>query len=314
MKMLIIFVFAVFVLFFEQGCEQNNNIPDDGPTYGKIVISADQTLQPITDAEINAFQGLYTRASITAVYKPESEVFADLMNEKTKLVIATRELNSEEIKVFNERKIYPVTVKVAYDAVALISNKKYPELQLTFDKCKEIFNGKITDWKDAGRKNDPGKIIIVVDNKNSSTIRIVREKLNITQIPADIYALKNSREVVTYVSNNKNAIGVIGVNWIINNSDSTTNNFLKEVNVVSISPPDSSKGAGEFYQPYQAYIAEKYYPLWRNVYMINGEPRNGLGAGFIAFVAGEKGQRVILKSGLVPATMPVRLVEIKDQL
>jgi phosphate transport system substrate-binding protein len=45
--------------------------------------------------------------------------------------------------------------------------------------------------------------------------------------------------------------------------------------------------------------------------MICREPYSGLGTGFVSFVAGDQGQRIILKSGLVPATMPVRLIQVK---
>jgi len=47
--------------------------------------------------------------------------------------------------------------------------------------------------------------------------------------------------------------------------------------------------------------------------MVSRESFSGLGSGFISFVAGEKGQRIILKSGLVPATMPIRLVKVKKE-
>jgi phosphate transport system substrate-binding protein len=47
--------------------------------------------------------------------------------------------------------------------------------------------------------------------------------------------------------------------------------------------------------------------------MVSREARAGLASGFIAFVAGEKGQRVVLKAGLVPATMPVRIVEVNNK-
>jgi phosphate transport system substrate-binding protein len=66
-----------------------------------------------------------------------------------------------------------------------------------------------------------------------------------------------------------------------------------------------------FCKPYQGYIAERSYPFCRDVYMISRETFSGLGTGFVSFVAGDQGQRIILKSGLVPATMPVRLIEIR---
>jgi phosphate transport system substrate-binding protein len=71
-----------------------------------------------------------------------------------------------------------------------------------------------------------------------------------------------------------------------------------------------SRGDSEAYQPYQAYVAQNLYPLIREVVIVSREARTGLGSGFFTYVANDKGQRVVLKAGLVPATMPVRIVEI----
>ena len=68
-----------------------------------------------------------------------------------------------------------------------------------------------------------------------------------------------------------------------------------------------------YYQPYQAYLAGNEYPLLRDVVMISREARSGLATGFMAFVASDKGQRIVLKSGLVPATMPIRIVEVNNE-
>ena len=92
--------------------------------------------------------------------------------------------------------------------------------------------------------------------------------------------------------------------WVSDAEDSTANSFLKSVRVAGISLEEDP------YQPYQAYIAQKQYPLTREVVVISREARSGLGSGFLTFVASDKGQRVVLKAGLVPATMPVRIVEI----
>src|SRR5205823_11249636 len=97
----------------------------------------------------------------------------------------------------------------------------------------------------------------------------------------------SNAEVIDYVSNNKNAIGIISVNWISDRDDPTANKFLNKVKVVALSPPDSSKYSKEYFKPYQAYVALKQYPLIRDVFIINREGRNGLGTGFAAFVAGD---------------------------
>jgi phosphate transport system substrate-binding protein len=73
---------------------------------------------------------------------------------------------------------------------------------------------------------------------------------------------------------------------------------------------DSTGMQLDYYKPYQAYIALKNYPLTRDVMIINREGRNGLGTGFASFVAGDKGQRMIRLMGLLPATMPVRIIQV----
>ena len=48
--------------------------------------------------------------------------------------------------------------------------------------------------------------------------------------------------------------------------------------------------------------------------MQNYQPNLGLGIGFSAFLTGDRGQRIVLKSGLVPATMPGREIIIRDDI
>jgi phosphate transport system substrate-binding protein len=122
----------------------------------------------------------------------------------------------------------------------------------------------------------------------------------------NVFAVKSNPEVIEYVSKNKNALGFLSVNWISDSDDSLTTNTLKKVKITAIAKDQNS----EAFKPYQAYIKTKEYLFTRSVYMINRQTRAGLGMGFVSFVAGDKGQLMILKAGLVPAIAPVRLVHI----
>ena len=77
-----------------------------------------------------------------------------------------------------------------------------------------------------------------------------------------------------------------------------------------MAPPGSGANP-EYYKPYQAYIALKHYPLIRDVYSISREARAGLGTGFASFIASDKGQMIVRRAGMLPATIPVRIVDIK---
>jgi phosphate transport system substrate-binding protein len=123
--------------------------------------------------------------------------------------------------------------------------------------------------------------------------------------------VKDNAEVIDFVSKNPDAIGIVSVNWISDKDDHTSMNFLKKINIVAVSQQLSSDNS--YYRPYQGFIYDKSYPFVREIYLISRETFKGLGSGFIQWATAEQGQRIVLKSGLVPATMPIRLVQIKHQ-
>jgi phosphate transport system substrate-binding protein len=303
----ILFIFSIIACNQNQG--QN---PEDTPTSGKINISVDETFKPIIDTEINTFQSIYTYAKVNASYKPEGNAFEDLLNDSVNLIIVTRDLTPQEKKHFEDLKLYPRITKIAYDAVAFITNNSNPDSQFTDDQVKKIISGQISKWNQIDPKSQNSNIQLIFDNNNSGTFRYLKQYAGNQDLSKNISAAKSSEAVIDYVSKNKNALGVLGVTWVSDRRDSTLMSFVNKVRVVEVSPPDSSEGRGEYYKPYQAYIATKYYPLWRTVYIVSREARAGLATGFASFVAGDKGQRIILKSGLVPASQPVRLVELKN--
>jgi phosphate transport system substrate-binding protein len=54
--------------------------------------------------------------------------------------------------------------------------------------------------------------------------------------------------------------------------------------------------------------------LARELYIVNCQGFSGLGMGFASFVAGDIGQRIILKSGLLPYKVPPRKLSIRNQI
>jgi phosphate transport system substrate-binding protein len=131
-------------------------------------------------------------------------------------------------------------------------------------------------------------------------------------LPKYCYSTESSAEVINYVEKHPNSLGIISVNWISDRQDSTSFSFLSRISTVAITSEFYSEGP-DFYQPHPAYIADRSYPFIRDVYAINRETFPGVGSGFIMFVAGDQGQRIVLKSGMVPATMPVRLIQVSKE-
>ena len=289
--------------------------PTDNMTSGEISISVDQTFQPILEAELESFHNIYQYAKVNAEYKSEAEAFNSLLDQSSRLIVASRALNDEERKVFESWKIVPKEILLAYDAVAFVINPENTDSSLSEVNMMKILTGEAKNWSDLyensplkGKNSD--KITLVFDHPGSSTVRYIRDSvLQGKALTEDVFSANGNAEVIDYVAENKGAIGIIGVNWVSDRDSQEIQGFLRKVTVMELQAPYTSVRPGQYFQPYQGYIKMGVYPLIRPIYALSWEPRNGLGTGFAHFCAGEKGQRVILKSGLLPANIPFRVVE-----
>lgn len=309
MKKINVLLAVAMLTVMSSGCGSSGKI-DETPTRGNIKISVDESYTLVMDSQVSTFEAIYTYAVIRASYKNEVDCFKDLLNDSVRLIVANRQLTPSEEQNLRSQKIYPRTTKIAYDALTFIINKDNADSTLQYEQIADIFGGKITSWSAINKNSKLGDLSVVFDNNKSGNPRYIKEKFKMNRIfPSNCYAVNSNEEVINYVEKNKGAIGIISVNWISDTQDSVSHSFLKRIKIAGVSHEGDTEGP--FLKPYQGYIAEGSYPFIREVYVINREYFSGLGSGFAQFIAGEKGQRIFLKSGLVPATMPIRLVKIK---
>jgi phosphate transport system substrate-binding protein len=283
---------------------------NETPTRGNIRISVDESFKPIMDTEVFTFTHLYTNAKVQAAYKPEYDVINDFMNDSVKVIVTSKKLSDYQIQYLRDTLVIARTTTYAYDALALVTNKQNNDTLLRYNTIKDMFLGKVNKWKVINPDSKLGEINVIFDNTKSGNVRYFKELFEVKDsLPSNFYAVKSNAEVIDYVARNPDALGIVSVNWISDKDDSLTMSFIRKVNVVAVSQQYINDGS--YYRPYQGSIYDKSYPFVREVYFISRETFAGLGSGFINWACGEQGQRIVLKSGLVPATMPIRLVQIK---
>jgi phosphate transport system substrate-binding protein len=283
---------------------------NEAPTRGNIKIVSDESFQPLIETEVFTFTHLYTNAKIRPVFKPEYDVISDFMNDSVKTIVTSKKLTDYQIQYLRDTQVIARTTTYAYDALALITNHDNKDTLIKYNTVKDIFLGKVKSWKEVNEKSKLGDIHVIFDNNKSGNIRYFKELFDIKDsLTGNFFAVNNNAEVINYVSRNPDALGIISVNWISDRNDSLTMSFIKKVNVLAVSQQYINDGS--YYRPQQGFIYDKSYPFVREIYVICRETFTGLGSGFINWLCAEQGQRVVLKSGLVPATMPIRLVQIK---
>jgi phosphate transport system substrate-binding protein len=271
--------------------------PTDTPTSGRVSVSVDETFAPILASEVDTFQKLYPDAHVKVSYQPEDSVLLDLLNDKVKVAIVSRDLNAEEKAEMVKQTMTPIVTHVGIDGLAIILHPSNPDSLLTVTQLRSIFSGQTTTWKQVGGQTKLGDINVVFDANHSSTLRFVRDSLLRGQpLTKRVFAAKSNSEALTYVAAHPTAIGVVGVNWVSDHDDPAVQSFLRSVRVASITArPNPTKD--DYIPPYPRYLAPyspeqlqsnrdlQRYPLQRNIYVINREARTGLGSGFASFVA-----------------------------
>lgn len=284
----------------------------DTATTGVISISADESFRDIIQQEIDVFESIYIQAGILPIFTDEVDAIDLLLKDSVRLAITSRKLTDEENKYLESKKFFPKEIKIATDGIALIVNKQNSDSLISVPALKKILTGEVTRWDQLDAHSRLGELVFVFDHTNSSTVRFAVDSIcRGDSLKGNLSALKTNAAVIDYVEKTPNAIGVIGVSWVGDKSDSTQLSFSDRVTVMSVSK-DEVATAQNSYKPYQAYIALGQYPLVREIYAVLTDPRSGLASGFATFLASDRGQRIILRSGVVPATQNVRIVNVKD--
>jgi phosphate transport system substrate-binding protein len=305
----VLFIYAS-IIFALYSCAGGGNRPlEETPTRGNIKIFSDESFQPLIETEVFTFTHLYENAKITPVFKPEVDIINDFMNDSVKVIVTSKKLTDDQIKWLRDTLIITRTTTFAYDALALVTNRSNNDTLIKYEALKDIFTGKVTRWDQIFPKSVLGDISVIFDNPKSGNIRFFKEKFEISdQLPSNFFAVNSNKDVIDFVAKNKNAIGIVSVNWI-SDKDSTSQSFIKKINVLAVS--QQSFDDGYYYRPLPGSIYDKSYPFVREIYLISREIFRGLGSGFIQWACAQQGQTIVLKSRLVPATMPIRLVQIK---
>lgn len=278
-------------------------------TTGEVYIVADESIEPLISTGVFNFENLNEGATINPIFLPEALAFQAFLSDSVQVIFAGRKLNEVEENYFEKKQQFPKYTQLATDAVALLLNKNNPDSLLTLKSLKGIFTGEITNWNQVSPDRASMPISLVFDHAGSGAITALKTYFEIDKLPEATFAVEKNQEVVEYISKNPGAIGILGNNWINNLNAVDLKNFRSKIQVGLVNTVQDPE---LFVRPEQTYIADSTYTFTRIIYAINREPRVGLGSGFASFMATDRGQRIVLKSGLLPYWMPPREILIHE--
>lgn len=285
------------VLLLQQACGDNagstkESSKYDSPRQGTIHISVDESFKPVIDEQIKVYESSFPDAHIIAEYKPEAECFRDLQKDSTRMIIVARGLTSQEIAYYKQQLGYkPLFDLLAFDAVDVIIHPEAKDSVFTLKQLHSILAGE-----------QPDKIVAVDGKSATSTVRYLMDSImRGTAFGKNVTAAPDSKGVLDYVAQTKNAIGFVGSSWVGNQQDPAQRAYNNKIKLALVECRNCEKDI--FAKPSQATVSYDQYPLVRPLFYILKENSSGLGMGFMNFMSLERGQLIFRRSLLVPAKM-----------
>ena len=269
-------------------------------TSGTTELLVDESFARILDDQIMVFKSDYPDATVKTVLGNENKILPDFLNGKIKMVILSRMLKPEEERYYKQKQVPIYTDRFAIDGIALITNAANVDTNITVNEIFDMMKG-----------TSKGDRKLVFDNAYSSTVRYFTDSAKVKELPkSGVYTLKTNNDVIKYVAEHKDYIGVVGINWLLENNVDILP-YLPKVKVMGVKNVEGKKGGDAFYRPTQNNLINGTYPFLRNIYIINCEGRDGLGTGFANWLTSPRGQLIVLKSGLGPHKMLSREFNIR---
>ena len=246
---------------------------------GKIVIKGSTTVLPIAQKVAEAYMKQNPDIKISISGGGSGNGIKALIDQSTDIADSSRFIKGKEIKLALKKGAYPVPFAVAYDCIVPVVHPSNSIVNITMAQLKDIYMGKIKNWKELGGPDRP--VVVISRDTSSGTYEVWSKKVMAKKrvYPGALLQASNGTIVQT-VSKNKNAIGYIGIGYM--------NKDVKPLMVNRIVGSAATTLNGT-------------YPISRPLFMFTpGWPKGDV-LNFINFVINpNKGQKYVAEAGFVP--------------
>ena len=272
------------------GCKKE----EKSPSYhkGDLTILADESFKSVTEALAEGYMINYPDTHIKVVTKKEDLGFIDLLNDKARIAVMSRDLTPEEKKTYEEQvdlKFLPA--KFAADAVIFVVPKDSPKESISMD---EIRNGLESDEKN-----------FIFDGTNSSNLNFVAQKLKKQPKDLKFSIIPGNQNIIEELGKYPGKIGVIGLNTFSRPYDKASQKLREMVKVLPI------EYKGKLYTADSEGMREMKYPFTRVLYFLTNEGNFNIANGFIRYSCTQLGQMIVEKEGLQPYNLYKREVQMR---
>jgi phosphate transport system substrate-binding protein len=245
----------------------------------KITVEGSTTVGPIAKAFAEYYMGKHPNVNITVSESGSGNGAKSLVNATCDVATMSRPMKSSEMKAAKDAGVLPIENIVAMDGIAAIVHQSNPVANLTVEQLRDIYTGKIKNWKEIGGPDQ--KIVVISRDTNSGTYECFESMVMNKEKMADKVEYVGSNGAARQrVLNTPAAVAYVGLA------------FTEGVKAVKVNNIEATP----------ATVAAAKYPVSRPLYMYtNRRPKEGTALhDFISLSGAAEGKKLIEDKGYVP--------------
>ena len=265
--------FMIIILVAGCGKKNEENKTNTTKPSETVTISGSTSVGTLIEKEAEKFKQENTGTNVEINQIGSSSGIKDAINGTVEIGMSSRDLKEEEISEGL------VEVEVAFDGVAVITSKNNKVGSLKLSQVKDIYTGKITNWKDVG--GEDSKIVVVSREDGSGTRDEFQEIVGYTseELYKEAIIGYGSDNIKTTVAGNNHAIGFISFEYV--------DDSVNTVKIDDIAPIAENVKNGEYKLSRPFLLVYKEENLKEN------------GNKLIDFILSKEGQKIVEESGLI---------------
>jgi phosphate transport system substrate-binding protein len=248
----------------------------------KIIIDGSTTVGPIAKAFAEYYMSQNKDVNITVSESGSGNGAKSLINGMCDIADMSRFMKDKEFMAAAEKGRMPVAHVVAIDGIVMIVHPSNPVAGLTVAQVRDIYMGKITNWKEIGGPNV--EIVMISRDTNSGTYEtfenLVMKKEKIFEKAEYVGSNGAIRQ---RVQSTPAAIGYVGLGFV--------DRSVKPLEIDGVVPDMNTISSG-------------IYPIARPLFMFtDGYPKLGTHLHrFITLYLNPRGQEIVEEIGFIPVT------------
>jgi phosphate transport system substrate-binding protein len=216
-----------------------------------------------------------------------------LLNSELSFAQNGRPLSESEYNKASSRGFILQQVPVAIDGIVVYTNRDVGVLQLPLDRVRDIFLGKITNWKQLGGKDLP-IVPISIDPKVHVTINLLMGSPDKNKIGRNVKIARDYTTAMRRVSSTPGAISFSSASIVAGQ---------RSIQIIDLAKPYSQNYVKPINQEGKVNtiaFQDGTYPITRRLFVVirrDGTPDELAGVAYTNFLLSTEGQRIVDASG-----------------